>query len=186
MKAVLPKRKLAAILSADAVGYSRLMAADEVATMRTLEAYRNAMAALIRQHDGRVVDAVGDNLLAEFGSVVDAVSSAMAIQSGLAARNEGLPPGRALPFRIGINIGELIVEGDRIAGDGVNVAARIEALAGPGEVWLSAAAFQQVEGKLDVDFEDMGDRQVKNLPRPLRVYRAKGGAAALVESDERP
>jgi TolB-like protein/cytochrome c-type biogenesis protein CcmH/NrfG len=110
----------------------------------------------------------------------------MAIQSGLAARNAGLPAGRTLPFRIGINIGELIVDGDRIAGDGVNVAARIEALAGPGEVWLSAAAFQQVEGKLDVQFEDMGDRQVKNLPRPLRVYRAKATAAALVEGDEHP
>ncbi|MET0152482.1 MAG: tetratricopeptide repeat protein, partial [Candidatus Binatia bacterium] len=186
MNAAPPKRKLAAILSADAVGYSRLMAADEVGTLRTLEAHRNAMTALIRQHDGRVVDAVGDNVLAEFGSVVDAVSSAVAIQSGLAARNEGLPAGRTLPFRIGINIGELIVDGDRIAGDGVNVAARIEALAGPGEVWLSAAAFQQVEGKLDVDFEDMGDRQVKNLPRPLRVYRVKAGAIARDEPGEHP
>src|SRR5262249_21369064 len=122
VKAVPLKRKLAAILSADAVGYSRLMAEDEVGTLRTLEAHRNAMAALVRQHDGRVVDAVGDNMLAEFGSVVDAVSSAVAIQSGLAARNEELAPSCALPFRIGINIGELIVDGDRIAGDGVNVA----------------------------------------------------------------
>jgi TolB-like protein/class 3 adenylate cyclase len=186
VKSVPPKRKLAAILSADAVGYSRLMAEDEVGTLRTLEAHRNAMTALVRQHDGRVVDAVGDNLLAEFGSVVDAVSSAVAIQSGLAERNEGLPAGRTLPFRIGINIGELIVDGDRIAGDGVNVAARIEALAGPGEVWLSAAAFQQVEGKLDVDFEDMGDREAKNLPRPLRVYRVKAGSAPLIEGDEHP
>jgi adenylate cyclase len=191
VKAAPPKRKLAAILSADAVGYSRLMAKDEVATLRTLEAHRNAIAALVRQHDGRVVDAVGDNLLAEFGSVVDAVSSAVAIQAELAARNDRLPAGRGMPFRIGVNIGELIVDGDRIAGDGVNVAARIEALAGPGEVWLSAAAFQQVEGKLDLDYDDMGERSVKNLPRPLRVYRAKAtsvadDAAARGESRERP
>jgi adenylate cyclase len=185
VKAVPPKRKLAAILSADAVGYSRLMSADEVATLRTLEAHRNVMTALIRQHDGRVVDAVGDNLLAEFGSVVDAVSSAVEIQASLAVRNEQLPAGRALPFRVGINIGELIVDGERIAGDGVNVAARIEALAGAGEVWLSAAAFQQVEGKLDLDFEDMGERSVKNLPRPLRVYRVKVGAEARHDGEDR-
>ncbi|MBI2962605.1 MAG: adenylate/guanylate cyclase domain-containing protein [Deltaproteobacteria bacterium] len=184
MKAGSPKRRLAAILSADAAGYSRLMAQDEVATLRTLEAHRGAMAALVRQHGGRVVDAVGDNLLAEFGSVVDAVSSAVAIQAEIAARNGRLPESRRLPFRIGVNVGEVIVDGERIAGDGVNVAARIEALAGPGEVWLSAAAFQQVEGKLELDYDDMGERPLKNLPRPLRVYRARarpqpeGGAAS--------
>jgi adenylate cyclase len=183
VKTLPPKRRLAAILSADAVGYSRLMAVDDVATLRTLEAHRNAIAALVRQHDGRVVDAVGDNLLAEFRSVVDAVSSAMAIQSELAVHNDRLPPERRMPFRVGVNIGEVIVDGDRIAGDGVNVAARLEALAGPGEVWLSHSAFEQVEGKLEFDYENMGERSVKNLPRPLRAYRAKTASAASEAAD---
>ncbi len=118
-------RKLAAILSADVVGYGRLMAADEGETVDTLKSHRELMGGLIRQHTGRVVDAVGDNLLAEFPSVVDAVACAVAIQGDLATRNEDLPPDRRMPFRIGVHLGDVIGEGDRIYGDGVNIAARV-------------------------------------------------------------
>ena len=136
-------RKLAAILSADVVGYSRLMAEDEAATLDTLKSHRELMGSLIRQHAGRVVDAVGDNLLAEFPSVVDAVACAVAIQSDLATRNEDLPPDRRMPLRIGVHLGDVIAEGDRIYGDGVNIAARVEALAEEGGISISGVARQQ-------------------------------------------
>jgi adenylate cyclase len=165
------ERRLAAILNADVVGYSRLMARDEVATLRILKAQLDLMGGLIRQHGGRVVDSVGDNLLAEFPSAVDAVACAAQVQQQLEERNAGLPPERRMLFRIGINLGDLIVEADRIAGDGVNVAARIQALADPGGVWISATVFEQVEGKLPLDFEDRGEQKVKNVPRPVRVFR---------------
>jgi adenylate cyclase len=123
------ERKLAAILSADVQGYSRLMGEDEEATVRTLTAYREVMTSLIRQHQGRVVDSPGDNLLAEFASVVDAVQCAVAVQRKLATRNASLPAHRMMAFRIGINLGDVLVEGERIYGDGVNIAARLEGLA---------------------------------------------------------
>ena len=126
------ERKLAAILSADVKGYSRLMGEDEVATIRTLTAYREVMTALIQQHHGRVVDLAGDNLLAEFASVVDAVQCAVEIQQELKVKNAELPRHRQMEFRIGINVGDVIVEGERIYGDGVNIAARLEGLAEPG------------------------------------------------------
>jgi adenylate cyclase len=173
MDAEAVERRLAAILSADAVGYSGLMARDEVETLRTLNLHRDAMGGLIRQHGGRVVDAVGDNLLAEFPSVVDALACAVQIQRQLEERNAHLDPERRMPFRIGINLGDLIVEGDRIAGDGVNVAARIQALAEPGGIWISGTVFDQVEGKLELEFEDRGEQRVKNVPKPVRVFRVE-------------
>jgi adenylate cyclase len=175
------ERRLAAILSADAVGYSRLMARDDVGTLRTLKAHLDAMGGLIRQHGGRVVDAVGDNLLAEFPSVVDALACAVGIQRQLEARNAQMDIESRMPFRIGIELGDLIVEGDRIAGDGVNVAARIQALAEPGGIWVSGTVFDQVEAKLDLEFEDRGEQRVKNVPKPVRVLRvelAPGDSAA--------
>src|SRR5215831_3461919 len=139
------ERKLAAILSADVKGYSRLMGEDEVATIRTLTTYREVMGALIRQYHGRVVDSPGDNLLAEFASVVDAVQGAMEIQRALKARNADLPAPRRMEFRIGLNLGDVIVEGERIYGDGVNIAARLEGLAEAGGICLSGTVYDQVE-----------------------------------------
>ena len=165
------ERKLAAILSADVVGYSRLMAEDDAGTVRTPKAHKDLMCALIGQHAGRVVDAVGDELLADFPSVVDAAACGVAIQKELATRNEDLPETRRMHFRIGINIGDVIVDGDRIYGDGVNIAARVQALAEEGGVTISGTAFDHVEGKLELEFEDLGQHQVKNILKPLRVYR---------------
>jgi adenylate cyclase len=164
-------RRLAAILSADAVGYSRLMAEDEVATVRAVRAHHEAMGELIRRHGGRVVDSPGDNLLAEFPSVVEAVRCALAIQRDNAARDASLPPGRRMRFRIGIHLGDVLAEGDRIYGDGVNVAARLEAMAEPGGVCVSDAVYQQVRRRLDVGFQDLGECEVKNIPDPVRVLR---------------
>ncbi len=167
------ERKLAAILSADVKGYSRLMAADEVATVRTLTAYRELMGSLIPQHRGRVVDATGDNLLAEFPSVVDAVLCAAEIQQALKARNAELPEPRRMEFRIGINLGDVIIEAERIYGDGVNVAARVEGLAEPGGICLSGTAYDQVEGKVGFRYEYLGEQTVKNIAKPVRVYRVR-------------
>ena len=165
------ERKLAAILSADVKGYSRLMEADEVGTVRTLTAYRELMATLIREHRGRVVDATGDNLLAEFPSVVDGVQCAVAIQQALKARNAELPEDRRMEFRIGINLGDVIVDGERIYGDGVNIAARLESLADAGGICLAGSAWEQVRNKLALGFEFLGAHHVKNIAEPVRVYR---------------
>ena len=165
------KRKLAAILSADVREYSRLMREDETETIRTLTAYRRVMTALIKQHHGRVVDTVGDNLLAEFASVVDAVQGAVAIQKEVRARNAQLPENRKMVFRIGINLGDLVVEGDRIYGDGVNIAARLEALADPGGICISRTAYDQIEDKLPLGYEYLGEKTVKNVVKPVRAYR---------------
>jgi class 3 adenylate cyclase len=165
------KRKLTAILSADVEGYSRLMGEDEVWTIRTLTAYRDAMTELILQHRGRVVDAPGDNLLAEFASVVDAVQCAVEIQRELAERNTELPDERKMQFRIGVNLGDVVEEEERIYGDGVNIAARMEGLSEGGGVCISGTAFEHVENKLDLEFEDLGKHEVKNIAKPVRVYR---------------
>ena len=170
------RRRLAAILSADAVGYSRLMAADEVVAARTLRAHLERMEAAITRHGGRVVDAVGDNLLAEFASIVEAAACAAEIQRELAERNAALAEAQRMPFRIGLHLGDVIVEGDRIRGDGVNVAARLEGLAPPGGLAISRPAFDQVEGRLAIDFIDLGELSLKNIPRPMRVYAARLGA----------
>jgi len=165
------KRKLITIFSADVAGYSRLMGDDESATVRTIEVYRKVMSELITQHRGRVIDSPGDNLLAEFGSVVDAVQGAVAVQKELQARNTELPQDRKMEFRIGINLGDVIQEGDRIYGDGVNVAARIEGLAPPGGICISRATYGQVKNKLDLGYEYLGEQSVKNIDEPVRVYR---------------
>ena len=165
------KRKLTAILSADAVGYSRLMAEDEAATVKTLATYRKVMTSLIKQHRGRVVDSPGDNVLAEFSSVVDAVQCAVAVQNEFQTRNAELVENRRMAFRIGINLGDVIDEEDRIYGDGVNVAARLEALADPGGICVSKTAFDQIETKLPLGYEYLGEQSVKNMPKPVGAYR---------------
>jgi class 3 adenylate cyclase len=165
------KRKLAAILSADVKEYSRLMREDEATTIRTLTVYREVMSTLIKQHHGRVVDTVGDNLLAEFDSVVDAVQGAVAVQKELNTRNAKLSEGCKMVFRIGINLGDLVVEGDRIYGDGVNLAARLEALADPGGICISRTAYDQIEDKLPLGYEYLGEKTVKNAVKPVRAYR---------------
>ena len=164
-------RKLAAILSADVQGYSRLMGDDEVATIRTLTEYREVMTRFIEQHHGRVVDSPGDNLLAEFGSAVDAVQGAMAIQQELKRRNAALPEQRQMHYRIGINVGDVVVEGERIYGDGVNIAARIESLAEGGGISVSGNVHEQVKNKLSVSFTFQGEQTVKNIADPVHVYR---------------
>src|SRR5215204_5461203 len=168
------ERKLAAILNADVKGYSRLMGDDEVATIRTLTTYREVITTLITQHRGRVVDTPGDNLLAEFVSVVDAVQGAVEIQRELKARNADLPAPRWMEFRIGINLGDVIVEGERIYGDGVNIAARLEGLADAGGICIAGNVHDQVEtklGSLGVGYEFLGEQTVKNIARPVLAYR---------------
>lgn len=164
------ERRLAAILTADAVGYTQMMARNEVATLEILDAYRSIMGGLIKQHGGRVVDAVGDNLLAEFPSAVDAVQCAIEIQRQLTEKNADQPEDRQMKFRIGVNVGDLIVVGDRIVGDGVNVAARIEAEASPGGVAISRSVLDQIDGKLPVQVRDMGEFSLKNVPRPVQIF----------------
>jgi adenylate cyclase len=165
------KRKLTTMFSADVAGYSRLMAEDETATVNTLKACHEIMTELIRQHRGRVVDSPGDNVLAEFTSVVDGVQCAVAVQKELQARNAELPEDRRMEFRIGINLGDVIEEEDRIYGDGVNITARLEALADPGGICVSKTAFDQIETKLPLGYEYLGEQPVKNIPKPVGAYR---------------
>jgi TolB-like protein/Flp pilus assembly protein TadD len=165
------KRKLTAILSADVKGYSRLMGEDEVGTIQTLNAYKEVMSDLIQHHHGRVVNAPGDNVLAEFGSVVDAVECAVKIQEELKTRNEDLPENRRMEFRIGVNLGDVIEDGVQILGDGVNIAARLESLSDGGGICISGTAFDHVENKLGLGYEYLGEQTVKNIAKPVRVYR---------------
>ncbi len=173
------ERKLTAILSADVEGYSRLMGEDEEATIRTLTFYRQQMTLTIQGHRGRVVDSPGDNLLAEFGSVVDAVQCAVVIQTTLRAENADLPQNRRMDFRIGINLGDVIVDGERIYGDGVNIAARMESLAEGGGICVSGTVFDHIKGKVSVTFEDLGLQQVKNIAESIRAYRAVLGSGTV-------
>jgi adenylate cyclase len=166
-------RRLAAILSADVVGYSRLMGEDEEATIRTVTAYRDVIATLVQQHCGRVVDAPGDNVLAEFASVLDAVQCAVAIQRELNARNAALPLSRRMQFRLGINLGDVIPDGERIYGDGVNIAARLEGLAEAGGICISGTVYDQVATKLPLTYKFLGQQTVKNIARPVRAYRVQ-------------
>ena len=165
------KRKLTAILSADVEGYSRLMREDEETTVRTLTAYREVISSIVQKHRGRVVDSPGDNILAEFASVVDAVRGAVEIQEELRIRNAELPEDREMEFRIGINLGDVIQEDERIYGDGVNVAARVESLAEAGGICVSGTAFDQIEDKLPLGYEYLGEQSVKNIPKPVRIYK---------------
>jgi len=168
------KRKLTAILSADVKGYSRLMRSDEEATVRTLTAYRTVINELVVSYQGRVVDSPGDNILAEFASVVHAVQCAFDIQASLQTRNAALPADRRMEFRIGINLGDVIYDGERIYGDGVNVAARMESLAEAGGICVSGSAYDQIENKLAFGCEYLGEQTVKNISTPIRVYRLTG------------
>jgi adenylate cyclase len=171
-------RRLAAILSADVAEYSRLMGEDEEATIRTVTAYRDVMAALVRQHRGRVVDAPGDNLLAEFASVLEAVQCAVAIQRELHARNTALPLPRRMQFRLGLNLGDVIPDGERIYGDGVNIAARLEGLAEAGGICISGTVYDQVATKLPLTYTFLGQQTVKNIARPVRAYRVQAAAGS--------
>jgi adenylate cyclase len=165
------KRKLTAILNADVVGYSRLMDDNEEATIQTLNIYRNSMTTLIEQHRGRVVDMTGDNLLAEFTSVVDAVGCSVHIQQKLDEQNKELPPERKINFRIGVNVGDVIEEQDRIYGDGVNIAARVESMAEAGGICITGRAYDQVKNKLELGYEFLGEHSVKNIAEPVRIYK---------------
>ena len=165
------KRKLTAILSADVKGYSRLMGEDEKGTVRTLNVYKELMTGLIQHHHGRVVDATGDNLMAEFASVVDAVECSVEIQKELKTRNAELPENRRMEFRIGINLGDVIEEEGRIYGDGVNIAARLESLSEAGGICISGTSFDHVKNKLNLGYKYLGEQAVKNIAEPIRVYR---------------
>jgi adenylate cyclase len=177
-------RRLCAILAADVAGYSRLMGDDEEGTLTALTVHRRELIdPAVAEHAGRIVKTTGDGLLVEFSSVVDAVSCAVEIQRGMAGRNHAAPHDRQLAFRIGVNLGDVIVQNDDLYGDGVNVAARLEALAEPGGICLSASAYEQVQGKIAaVRFEDLGEQRVKNIARPVRAYRVGFGSAGPVPS----
>jgi adenylate cyclase len=185
------ERRLAAIMAGDIAGYSRLMGADEEGTLRDLKDLRAAfLHPTVAEHRGRIVKTTGDGVLIEFPSVVDAVRCAVEIQRGMAERSAAMSPHRRIELRIGINIGDVIIDGDDIYGDGVNVAARLEALAEPGSICVSRIVHDQVQDKLDVAFQDLGDHTVKNIARPVRVYRiaaaAGSGAAAHVVAGVTP
>jgi len=165
------KRKLTAIFSSDVEGYSRLMGEDEEATVRTITAYREVLTTLIQQHNGKVLDSPGDNLLADFVSVVDAVQCAVAVQKEIKLRNDGLSENRRMQFRIGINLGDVIEEEGRIYGDGVNIAARLEGLADPGGICVSKTVFDHIESKLPYGYDFIGDQTVKNIAKPVGAYR---------------
>src|SRR5246127_463112 len=163
-------RRLAAIVAADVAGFSRLMGLDEVGTARTLREHRKVTDALVAKHGGRLVKTTGGGVLLEFPSVVDAVECAVAVQATMAQRNEGVPADRRMLFRIGINLGDILIEGDDILGDGVNVAARLEGIAEPGGICVSSSAYEQVRGRVAVDFIDLGEQTLKNIARPIRAY----------------
>ena len=182
------EHRLAAILSADVVGYTRLMAEAETATVETLTAYREQISALVKRYGGRVVDAPGDNLLAEFPSAIDACRCALETQRVLEARNAGLDDSRRMRFRMGVHLGEVRVEADRIYGAGINTAARIEALAEAGGICISAAVYEQIRNQLEVGVEELGSQQLKNVPEPVRVLRllpSSGSQVAGPRTDRR-
>ena len=191
------ERRLTAILAADVVGYSRLMGADETGTLAALKTLRtDFIDGKIAEHQGRIVKETGDGMLAEFSSVVNAVACAAEVQRGMRERNAGVPPDRRIEFRIGVNLGDVIVEGEDIFGDGVNVAARLESIAKPGGITISGSVRDHVGNRLDLAFEDMGEQTLKNIERPIRVYSVslsspvardtKDAAPALQEELERP
>jgi adenylate cyclase len=171
------ERKLTAILAADVAGYSRLMGADEAGTARALREHRAALDPIVAQHGGRIVKTTGDGILLEFPSIVTAVECALAVQDVMAARNAALPSNRQMLFRIGINLGDVLIDGEDILGDGVNIAARLEGIAEPGGICLSDDAYRQVQGKVSAQFIDGGEQQLKNISHPVRVYRVLPGGA---------
>ena len=165
------KRKLAAILAADAVGYSRAMAADEEGTVKILAAHRAVIDGIIQFHEGRIVNTAGDSVIAEFASPTQAVRCAVEVQDALKTRNDSLPEERRMQFRIGVNLGDVMVKGDDLLGDGVNVAARLESIAEPGSIYVASSVYDQIAGKLDLGFSDLGEQSLKNIDRPVRAYR---------------
>src|SRR3990172_7594767 len=174
------RRKLVAILAADAVGYSRLMGANEEQTMRVLNAHRSVIDGIIEYHEGRIVSTAGDSVLAEFGSPTDAVRCAVEIQDALKTRNNSLRETERLHFRIGIHLG------DELLGDGVNIAARLESIAEPGGICISSSIYDQIAGKLDLGFVEIGEQHLKNIERPIRVYRVGTGVARPAPAPSAP
>ncbi len=170
-------RRLAAILAADVVGYSRLMGEDEAGTARAVSEHREAARPIIASRGGRIVKTTGDGLLLEFPSVVAAVECAIAIQKMMAERNAGTPEAKRIVYRIGVNLGDVLIEGDDILGDGVNIAARLESLCKPGGVLISGAAYDHVRGRIDAGFVDLGEKDLKNIARPVRAYSVEAGAS---------
>jgi adenylate cyclase len=181
-----PERRLTAILAADVAGYSRLMGADEEGTVKALREHRTAVYPIIVKHGGRIVKTTGDGLLLEFPSIVSAVECAIAVQKLMAERNADVPEDRRMVFRIGVNLGDVLIEGEDLLGDGVNIAARLEGIADPGGIYISASAYEHVRGKIDVQFADMGEQQLKNIARPVQVYRVQLGGAAPISRPALP
>lgn len=173
------KRRLTCILATDAVGYSRLVNEDETGALRILAAHRAVIDGIIAYHDGRIANTAGDSVLAEFGSVVEGVRCAVEIQDALKTRNESLPETQRMHFRIGINLGEVVVKGDDLLGDGVNVAARLQSIAEPGGILVSSSVYDQITGKLDLGFEDMGEQALKNIARPIRAFSVSGAGGTV-------
>jgi adenylate cyclase len=172
-------RRLAAILAGDVAGYSRLMGADEEGTLSRLNAHRREfLEPKIAEHRGRIVKRIGDGVLIEFASAVDAVRCAVEIQKGMIERNASVPQEKRIEIRYGVHIGDIIIEEGDIFGDGVNIAARLEGIAQPGGICLSDDAYRQVRGKLDVDFLDAGEQELKNIARPVRVYQLQLGSGS--------
>src|SRR5262245_30999882 len=172
------QRRLAAILAADAAGYSRLMEADEEATIAKFNACREMVGRIVADHTGRVFGGAGDSLVAEFASAVEAVRCAINIQQAMENQSAGEAPDQRLRFRIGVNLGDVVVDGRNLVGDGVNIAARLESLAEPGGICIAQAIFEQITGKIDAAFEDAGEQRVKNIARPIRLWRWAGDSAA--------
>jgi class 3 adenylate cyclase len=168
------KRRLSCILAADAVGYSSQMGRDEEGTVRVLSAHRAVIDGIIAFHEGRIVSTAGDSVLAEFPSVVEAVRCAVEIQEAIKTRNNSLADDHQMLFRVGINLGDVVVKNNDLLGDGVNVAARLESIAEPGGICISSSVYDQITGKLDLGFEDMGEQTLKNISRPIRAYRMSG------------
>jgi class 3 adenylate cyclase len=174
------ERRLAAVLAADVAGYSRLMGADEVGTARALREHRKVTDALVAKHGGRLVKSTGDGVFLEFPSVVDAVECAVAVQAAMVERNEDVPADRRMLFRIGINLGDILIEGDDILGDGVNIAARLESIAAPGGVCISSAAYDHIRGKVSVEFADLGEHKLGGSH-----FAVPGTASWAIDIDQR-
>ena len=179
-------RKLAAILAVDVVGYSRLMGEDEAGTALSIREHREAARPIVAGLGGRIVKTTGDGLLLEFPSVVAAVECAISIQKLMVERNAGTPEAKRIVYRIGVNLGDVLIDGDDILGDGVNIAARLEGICEPGGVLISGAAYDHVRGKIDADFVDLGERNSKNIARPVRVYAVKIGTDSTAPAPLRP
>src|SRR5499426_2809344 len=179
-------RRLAAILAADIAGYSALMGADDAGTVRNLKEHQAVVLPMIKEYGGRVIDTAGDGILAEFGSVVNAAECAVAIQRTMAERNSDVEESRRMRFRIGVNQGDVVFDESRVYGDGVNVAARLENLAEPGGICISRKVYEDISGKMQLSFVDLGEQQLKNIAQPVRVYRISGEQLAVVRATAKP